>query len=307
MGQWRHSSITDPLSTTLPLARRVYALAQAQRDPTLMVGACTALGLTLYCMGDFGTARQYTTRGLEIWSSGAVRSQFEEVDFQPVACLSWGGLVEWHCGETVNCRALLAEAASLATALKDMHGLAVALECAAMLGYLDQKPAEADRVASALIELATRQHFAYWLAVGTTIRGWARSASGEAVEGLTWIEDGIRAYRATGATRGVPVWLALKAEALHLAARTPEALETIQEAEAFAERSGVRWRCADLYRLRGVFLAALGAEEAQVEAAFGEAIATAQQQKSVALLQRAEASYAEYHSRVGDRPGNPDG
>ena len=38
----------------------------------------------------------------------------------------------------------------------------------------------------------------------------------------------------------------------------------------------------------------LGAEEAQVEAAFREAIATAQQQKSISLEKRAEATYAEY-------------
>jgi len=43
-----------------------------------------------------------------------------------------------------------------------------------------------------------------------------------------------------------------------------------------------------------VFLASLGAEEAQVEDAFREAIATAQQQKSMPLENRAEATCAEY-------------
>jgi hypothetical protein len=46
-----------------------------------------------------------------------------------------------------------------------------------------------------------------------------------------------------------------------------------------------------------VFLASLGAEEAQVEAAFREAIATAQQQKSISLEKRAEATYAEYRKQ----------
>ena len=75
----------------------------------------------------------------------------------------------------------------------------------------------------------------------------------------------------------MPFYLALKAEALHLADRTPEALEAIREAEALAERSEERWWCAELYRLRGVFLVAMGADDAQIEAAFGEAIRTAKQ------------------------------
>jgi adenylate cyclase len=175
----------------------------------------------------------------------------------------------------------------------------MALYFAAALGYFERRPAEVERLVTELVERATRQHFAYWLAVGTTFRGWARSASGEAVEGLTWIEDGMRALRATGGMRGVPYWLALKAEALHRVDRTPEALETIQEAEALAESSDEGWWRAELHRLRGVFLAAVGADGAQVEAAFGEAIRTAQQQKSISLLKRAEASYAEYRRSIG--------
>ena len=50
-----------------------------------------------------------------------------------------------------------------------------------------------------LIELSTRHHFAHWLAGGAILRGWARSASGNTAEGISWIEDGIRDYRATGA------------------------------------------------------------------------------------------------------------
>jgi hypothetical protein len=53
-------------------------------------------------------------------------------------------------------------------------------------------------------------------------------------------------------------------------------------------------RSAELHRLRGVFLATLGAEETQIKASFREAIRTAQQQKSISLEKRAEATYAEY-------------
>ena len=95
----------------------------------------------------------------------------------------------------------------------------------------------------------------------------------------------------------VPLFLALKAEALHLADRSSDALEAIREAEALAERFEGRWWSGELHRLRGVFLAALGADETEIEASFREAIRTAKQQKSVSFAMRAEASYAEYRSR----------
>jgi hypothetical protein len=124
--------------------------------------------------------------------------------------------------------------------------------------------------------------------------GWARSASGSTAEGLSGIEEGIKDYRATSRFGFLEFFLALKAEALHLADRTSEALEAITEAEALAERSEGRWSYAELHRLKGVFLAALGAEELQIEASFQAAIRIAKQQKSVSLKKRAEATYAEY-------------
>jgi hypothetical protein len=88
--------------------------------------------------------------------------------------------------------------------------------------------------------------------------------------------------------------LTLKAEALHLAGRASESLEAIREAEALVERSEERWCSAELHRLRGLFLATLGADATEIEASFCEAIRIAKEQKSVFLANRAEATYAEY-------------
>jgi hypothetical protein len=90
----------------------------------------------------------------------------------------------------------------------------------------------------------------------------------------------------------LPYQLRLKAEALYLARRTSEALEAINEAENIVERSEERQWSADLYRLRGVFLAAMGVEETQTGASFQEAIRIAKEQKSVSLERRAQETYA---------------
>jgi len=104
-------------------------------------------------------------------------------------------------------------------------------------------------------------------------------------------------------TLAVPYWLALKAEALHLADRTSEALGAISEAEAIAERSEECDWSAELHRLRGVFLTAMGADEAQIEASFATAIRIAREQKSVSLEKRAEETYGEYRRQKASGSG----
>jgi hypothetical protein len=59
------------------------------------------------------------------------------------------------------------------------------------------------------------------------------------------------------------------------------------EAEAIAERFELRWYCAELHRLRGVFLAATAADEAQVEDSFHAAIRVAREHKSISQEKRA--------------------
>jgi hypothetical protein len=75
------------------------------------------------------------------------------------------------------------------------------------------------------------------------------------------------------------------------------------KAQVLVERSEERSSSAELYRLRGVFLTALGADEAQIEDSFLAAIRTAREQKSISLEKRAEATYAEYRRQKASTSG----
>jgi predicted ATPase len=280
----------------------ISSLAQEQNHAALMLGD-RVLAATLYYLGDFESALQHAIRGVQIWRSGRVPSPVEEPYMPAVPCLCYVALSEWHLGEIASCQVTIAEAIALAKELNDMHALVLALFYAAILAHFERNPAEVERLASDLIERSTRQNFATWLPGGAALRGWARSASGDTAEGISRIEDGIRDYRATGVRLLVTYYLALKAEALHLADRTSEALEAITEAEALAARIEERWWCAELHRLRGVFLAAVGAEESQIETSFAAAIRIAHEQKSVSLEKRAEATYAEYQRQKASGSG----
>ncbi len=300
MGQWYYSLMTDKLLATLQIAQRVYSLAQRENDSRILLGACYALTVSFYYSGDFETARQYAMLGVQIWRSENVHSPVQELIAPAVACLVWIALSEWHAGEIASCQTTMAEAIELARKLNDMASLGLALYWAGLLAHFDGNPEEVELLASDLIELSTHQTFASWLPGGVVLRGWARSASGKLAEGILFIEDGIRDYRATGAVLRLPYFLALKAEALHLANRSSEALDAIKVAEVLAERSEGRWWCAEMHRLRGVFLAAIGANETEIEASFCQAIRIAREQKSVSLAMRAEGSYAEYRRQKGE-------
>ena len=60
---------------------------------------------------------------------------------------------------------------------------------------------------------------------------------------------------------------------------------------------------AELHRLRGVFLTAMGADETQIEASFCEAIRIAREQKSVSLAKRAGGTYEEYRRQKASSSG----
>ena len=105
-----------------------------------------------------------------------------------------------------------------------MNSLALALNFAAFLAYLERAFAELGRFASELIENLHASQFCVLASNRTD-----SSASGDTAKGISWIEQGIRDLRATGTVLALPGRLARKAEALHLAGRTSESLEAISE------------------------------------------------------------------------------
>jgi tetratricopeptide (TPR) repeat protein len=294
IGKWRYCLTNDKLTTAIRAAKHVYSVAHEQNDVALLTGAYNALACTTYCLGDFEKARQYAIRGVQTWRSALVHSPVQEVDAPVVSCLFHKSLSEWHLQEIDACHEAMAKAISVAKELNDIVALANAIFNSGILAYYERDVSRAERSASDVIELSTSHNLPFWLTLGSILRGWVRGVSGDTVEGISWIEQGIKDYRAPGSTLGLPHWLALKAEALFTANRSSEALAAVEEAQAVSQKYETRSWDAELHRFRAVFLAALGANEMQIEASLREAIRIAHEQKSVSLEKRAAATYAEY-------------
>jgi hypothetical protein len=96
MGQWRYSLVTQKVTATMQIAKRIYSLAQGQNDSALMVGACVVLAVPLYFLGDFEAARQYARRGVQIWRAEVYSLRSTRVGTSVVCTLRryWSGISE---------------------------------------------------------------------------------------------------------------------------------------------------------------------------------------------------------------------
>jgi serine/threonine protein kinase len=135
MGQWRYSLNTDKLTATMRIAERVRSLAEEQNDSALIIGAYQISAMTLYHLGHFQSAREYATRGFQIWRSGGGSSPVEDVETSAMCCLVYRAVLELFFGEIASSKASLAEAIALVDDCKNKRY---------MINFLDESRGRQD-------------------------------------------------------------------------------------------------------------------------------------------------------------------
>ena len=156
--------------------------------------------------------------------------------------------------------------------------------------------------AEAALALATAYGFARVAAQGTLFRGRALAAQGQHREGLTQMQQGLAAHRATGTVIGLPFWLAQLAEAYGQAGQVEAGVPLLVDALAVVDKTGVRASAAELHRLRGALLLQQPVPETQAAAAcFQQALTVARRQQAKAWELRAATSLARLWQQQGKR------
>src|SRR5262249_41508725 len=141
---------------------------------------------------------------------------------------------------------------AFAHALAHPFSLAFAQAGAAMLAQCRRDVPTTLEQAEAAVALSTAQGFPLWIALGTSMRGWALTMQGQSEEGLAQLRQGIAAWRATGAMLGVPNLCAMLAEVSDSLGHTADGLQALAEAQTLVEQHEERWWEAEVHRLRGV-------------------------------------------------------
>src|SRR5262249_40611069 len=130
-----------------------------------------------------------------------------------VVCLSWAADTQWYLGYPDQALKRSHAALTLAGELSHPYSLVYALDHAAWLHQYRREGQAAQERAEAEIALCTEQGFAFFLAHGALQRGWAWTEQGQGEEGVAQIQQGLAAWRATGAEIERPYILARLAEA----------------------------------------------------------------------------------------------
>jgi len=308
-GLWYFYLIRVELQTARELGEQLLTLAQHIGDTALLLEAHYALGNTVNYLGEFTAARAHFEQGIALYDPQQHRSHAFRYGQDPgVVCRAYAGMTLWCLGYPDQALRWSREALTLARELEQPFSLVYALFFAAMLhqfrreGPLTQERAEAARA------LAAEQGFTLWVAWGTIFRGWALTerspapgaGQGQGEEGIAQMQQGLAAWRATGAETLRPYFLALLAEASAQMEQREEGLTLLAEALAVVNDTGERRWEAELYRLKGELLLASSAEhDTEAETWLQRALDVARRQEAKSLELRAAMSLSRLWQQQG--------
>src|SRR5262245_43565739 len=115
---------------------------------------------------------------------------------------------------------------------------------------------------------------------------------GKAAEGIEILDEGLKAWRKTGARLWLPIFLALKSEAHAKVGRYDTALNIIQEALDVSNETGERWAVAEVLRIKAGLLQATGHAAVQIEDMLVNSLETGQQQQALSWQLRTACDLA---------------
>jgi predicted ATPase/class 3 adenylate cyclase len=299
------------LQTARQLGEELLALAEDIDDLSLRLEAHYALGNTLNYLAEFTAAQAHFEQVIDHYDVQRYRDHGFRFDQDVgVSCLVYAAVTLWCLGYPDQAVQRSREALTLAQELAHPMSLAYALFFGTWVYQFRREWRHAHKSAQACIDLATEQGFMLLVAGGTIFRGWALAASpsepaiGQAhlTEGIAQIEQGLSAWRATGAEVLRPYGLALLAEAQSRMGWHENGLTLLAEAFAVTDHTEERRWEAELHRVKGELLLAQGIDHAaEAEACFHQALDVAWHQQAKSWELRAATSLARLWQQQGNR------
>jgi predicted ATPase len=302
-GLWNYYLVSAEYQMAHALGEQLLTLAQQSQDSAMLVAAHRALGTTLCCLGTAASAHTHFTQGIAFYDLQQHRAAAVLYgDDAGVVCRIHDAWILWCLGYPDQGLAQSQQAVTLAQQSAYPLSLSFILSFAAVCHQLRREGRATQEHADAAISLATDQGFPHWRARGSVLRGWALGHQRGAKEGITQIEQGLLAFRATGAEIHRPYYLALLAEAYGTMGEPEAGLTALAEALTLADKTGERWYEAELYRLKGaLLLQQSSSNQTEAENCFQQAIAIAQKQSAKSWELRATTSLARLWQSQGKR------
>ena len=292
MGLWVFYLVRGESQTAYALGEQLLRAAQSVQAPALLLEAHYALGDTLFWLGELLPARAHLEQSLALYNPQqhrALASLYGED--AGVFSLAYMSFLLWWLGSPQQAVQKSQEALTLAQEVSHMYSLALAPFYAAGVHQLRREGQAAQARAEEVLALTQAHGFPFWQMWGTICWGWTVAEQGQAEEGLAHMQQGLAAYQAAGAQRGVTWQLGMLAEAYGRSGHPDEGLTVVAEALATVHTTGERAWEAELYRLKGELLLARSPEQhTEATACFQQALAIARRQQAKSLELRAAMS-----------------
>lgn len=299
------------LANAQDVAEQLLAKATEAGDTAMLLWAHMTLGLCLVHRGATEAARIHLAQGLIHDAGRNGHGELTAHQHDPaVVCHGYLAWCLWTVGHHAQAAEHSRQALRLAETTEHPLTQAQALACASGLHVFRRDTRRVYDQADRAVTLATEHGLTYWRLVGLATRGWARAARGDAAAGVAEMRGALDTLAAIGTHLVRPVHLSMLADALALAGRANEALESLREAAAVAAKNGERFWEPEIHRLTGelhlsraarVVDASRGRTLAHASAAFRQALAAARAQHARSLELRAAMSLYRLSRHTGDR------
>ena len=286
------------------LATQFLALAEKQGDTAPLVIGHRLMGASLVHTGEIATGLVHYNRALAYFDPAEHRklaTRFGQDDRVSVLCYRSLGL--WTLGYPEAALADIKNALGDARAMGQAATLMFALLIGSFTHILCGNYAAAEERTEKIVALAAEKSAFLWKAFGVSLQGCLLALTDKPADAVNRITAGIAAFRSTGATCFLPLYLAFLARANAALGNSDDAQRSIQEALQAIAKSKERWCEAEVYRTAGeIALMPPASEQRKAEQYFDRALAVARAQQAKSWELRAAISLA----RLWRERGSPE-
>jgi predicted ATPase len=283
-GIWACYYVAGEVAMQQKAAAEFLAEAERHHDTAALCLSHRTLGTTYVQMGEFAAGREHLERARELYDpehhSQSKYLYGQDIGATALSYLCWA---LWHLGYVDQAAAVAAEAKECADASSHPFTLAYTIcHACGMMDIFRRCPEDTQSYANAVISICTEHDFPFWAAGGRILDGWAIACHGKVDEGIKKLDEGLAAWRKTGARLWLPMFLALKAEAYAKLGHSDTGLKTIEEALTVSDETGERWAVAELLRIKADLLKATGRATANdIENLLVKSLETARRQQAL--------------------------
>jgi hypothetical protein len=291
-GQFIFHSFRAEHKVALSFAEQIERIGEVRNDRAVLYLGRLEHGTASCALGDFVSARALLEKCHRLGDSVS-RSTYAvpTLVHLPTSALAWLAVDLTHLGYITQGRAQMHKALSDARRIKHVHSLVMTLIFACWVERTAGSPDDARLQAEEAVALSNEHGFPHWLGWAYLHLGWALAAVKQLDEGLTLLERGLSFLRASGSVTHTPLALVWLAEAYAKLGRLDEGLSYLTEAAQIIETTDERCDQAELHRVRGDLLNAIG-DGTAAEQNYHQALSVARPQGARIFELRAATSLA---------------